>query len=218
VSATEDESGLPGGLPTDGPAVERKKRSGSLREVPVLIVVAFAFALIIKTFVVQAFYIPSASMEPTLVGPGDRVVVNKLWFAAGVPSRGDIVVFHNPDYVSPHQGPVTSVLKWMGEGLGLGQAKDEFLVKRVIGLPGETVSVKDDGVYIDGQLLPEPYANLTSGTGPVGTWRVPDGDVFMMGDNRGNSGDSRFFGPVPAGSIVGKAFFRIWPPSRWGAL
>ena len=199
------------------PATPRK-RFRSLRELPILLVVAFVLALIIKTFLVQAFYIPSASMYPTLEGPGDRVLVNKLWFSAGVPSRGDIVVFHNPDYVAPKRGPLLSVLHWMGEGLGYGQAKDEFLVKRVIGLPGETVTVTADAVQINGGLLLEPYANVESGPGPTGTWKVPEGDVFMMGDNRGQSGDSRAFGPIPVSSIVGRAFLRIWPPSRWGGI
>lgn len=211
---TEDRAGQLGDMP---PPVG-KKRFGSLRELPVLIVVAIAFALLIKTFLVQAFYIPSASMYPTLVGPGDRVLVNKLWFSEGSPSRGDIVVFHNPEYQPPERGPVGAALHWMGEGLGFGQARDEFLVKRVIGLPGDSVKVTGDGVYVNGSLLSEPYANLESGPGPTGTWKVPEGDVFMMGDNRGHSGDSRAFGSVPIGSIVGRAFFRIWPLPRWGGL
>ena len=210
----ESDAGQLGDMPSSG----GKRRFGSLRELPVLLLVAFVFALIIKTFLVQAFFIPSASMEPTLEGPGDRVLVNKLWFAPRVPSRGDIVVFHNPDYVPPERGPVLAALHWMGEGLGFGQAKTEFLVKRVIGLPGETVTVTADGVSIDGGLLVEPYANLTSGPGPTGEWQVSEGQVFMMGDNRGNSGDSRVFGPVPVSSIVGRAFLRIWPLSRWGGL
>lgn len=213
MSATEDLDGGPG---PEAPPEEPKKRMGPVRETSLLVVIAFAFAVIVKSFLVQAFYIPTGSMYPTLVGPGDRVLVNKL--ASGVPSRGDIIVFRNPNYVAPDRGPISSVLHWLGEGLGFGQAKDEFLVKRVIGLPGQTVTVKADGVYVDGQLLNEPYANLAQGTGPLGTWKVPENDVFMMGDHRGRSEDSRYFGPIPVSSIVGRVFLRIWPPSRWGGV
>jgi len=212
VSETEDESGQPGEVSPEEP----KKKIGPFRETTVLVLIAFAFALIVKSFFVQAFFIPSGSMYPTLVGPGDRILVNKL--ASGLPSRGDILVFRNPLYVAPDRGPVSSVLHWMGEGIGVGQAKDEFLVKRVIGLPGDTVDVKADGVYIDGQLLSEPYANLAQGTGALGTWKVPDGYVFMMGDHRGRSGDSRVFGPVAINSIAGRVFLRVWPPSRFGGV
>ena len=212
VSATEDESGQP----EDGTSEEpKKKKIGPFRETTVLVLIAFAFALIVKSFFVQAFSIPSGSMIPTLEA-GDRVLVNKL--ASGLPSRGDIIVFRSPLYVAPDRGPVASVLHWMGEGIGVGQAKNEFLVKRVIGLPGETVEVKADGVYIDGELLPEPYANFAQGPGPLGTWKVPDGYVFMMGDHRGRSGDSRWFGPIPVSSIVGRVFLRVWPPSRFGGV
>jgi signal peptidase I len=165
-----------------------KKHRSFLMEVPVLVVIALVVALLVKGFVAQAFVIPSTSMVPTLE-VGDRVLVNKL--APGQPGRGDVVVFHNPRYRPPDRGALSSLIHWLGEGVGLGQGKEEYLVKRVIGLPGETVTVKKDGVYIDGRRLDEPYANVDSGSGPLGTWEVPEARLFMMGDNRGGSEDSR---------------------------
>lgn len=197
--------------------VGEKPKRGLFREAPFLIFVALVLALVIKGFLLQAFVIPSTSMVPTLER-GDRVLVNKLAMSLGGPSRGEVLVFHNPLLDELHRGPLAAALHWMGEGLGVGQPMDEFLIKRVVGLPGDTVSVKGDGVYINGRKLAEPYANLQHGAGPLGTWNVPRDSLFMMGDNRGDSEDSRVFGAIPVDTVVGRAFLRMWPPTRWGGL
>ncbi len=191
---------------------------GFLRELPVLIVLAFVLAILLKTFVVQAFYIPSGSMEPTLL-PGDRVLVNKVLYH---PHRGEIVVFEDPHPgQQPDRGLIGGFLHWLSQGLGFARPVDEDFIKRVIGLPGETVEIRDHIVYIDGRPLDEPYltreARLSMGDfGPV---RVPRDSLFVMGDNRGNSNDSRAaLGYVPEGKVIGRAFVTIWPPSRIGWL
>lgn len=209
----------------DGAAAEaspqkRTRRSvlAFFEELPVLIVLAFALAILLKTFVIQAFYIPSGSMEPTLL-PGDRVLVNKVLFEA---DRGDIVVFENPrSGEEPDRGIVDGFLHWLSEGLGFARPENEDFIKRVIGLPGETVEIRRHTVYVDGEALDEPY--LTRGAvrsmsdyGPV---EVPHDALFVLGDNRGASSDSRFsLGFVPLDKVVGEAFVIIWPPSRIGWL
>ncbi len=167
----------------------------------VVLVGALALALIVRAFLFQAFYIPSPSMEPTL-SSGDRILVNKVSYRLHDVNRGDLVVFHpRPE-----------------SGVGA-----DDLIKRVIALPGETVTTDSGRVLIDGGLLIEPYLPVPDGT--VGftlvPWcanqdttagcTVPDDHVFVLGDNRGNSRDSRYFGPVPVDSIVGRAFVRVWP-------
>ncbi|HEX9694110.1 MAG TPA: signal peptidase I [Actinomycetota bacterium] len=186
-----------------------------LRELPVLILLAFALALVLKTFVVQAFYIPSGSMEPTLM-PGDRVLVNKVLYQ---PHRGDIVVFEDPSGQQPDRGAVGGLLDWLSEGLGFARPPNEDFIKRVIGLPGETVELRDGQLYVDGERVPQPYLKGPADTRPYGPKRVPPDSVFVLGDNRLYSNDSRFgLGFVPIDKIVGKAFVTIWPPSRIGWL
>jgi signal peptidase I len=186
-----------------------------LRELPVLILLAFALALVLKTFVVQAFYIPSGSMEPTLM-PGDRVLVNKVLYE---PHRGDIVVFEDPSGQQPDRGIVGGVLHWLSEGLGFARPPNEDFIKRVIGLPGETVELRDGNLYVDGERVPQPYLKGPVDTRPYGPKTVPPDTVFVLGDNRLYSNDSRFgLGFVPIDKIVGKAFVTIWPPPRIGWL
>jgi signal peptidase I len=172
----------------------------------VVVVAAVGVALLISATSVQAFFIPSKSMESTL-HVGDRVLVNKWSYRLHPIHRGDIVVFSKP--------------------------KDEQasnindLIKRVIGLPGDKVSIANGHVYINGQQLNEPY--LDPGTitaGVAGQWQctpqvpcvIPKGQIWVMGDNRSDSEDSRYFGPIPESSVVGRAFFRIWPINRIGGL
>lgn len=165
-----------------------------------VIVAAVVVALLIKTFVVQAFRIPSASMMPTLQ-EHDRVLVNKLSYDAHDLNRGDVVVFTRP------------------ESLAAGPDDPKDLIKRVIGLPGEKVSTRDGQVYIDGQLLNEPY--LAPGTMTYGIeepLEVPDDKVLVLGDNRGDSTDGRVFGPIAPETIVGRAFMIMWPLSRIGPI
>ena len=188
---------------------------------PGLIVISLFIAILVKSLLVQAFFIPSESMEPTLL-PGDRVFVNKLHAATEEIERGDIVVFvHVSGEEPPKESFVQRVVRWFGEGLGVAKPQNEDYIKRVIGLPGETVELHDKKVFVDGVELAEPY--LTDGArdcnddfAPV---QVPAGQFFVMGDNRCNSLDSRFgLGFVPGDAIVGDAFVTIWPPNRWTGL
>jgi signal peptidase I len=187
-----------------------------LRELPVLILLAFGLALLLKTFVIQAFYIPSGSMEPTLM-PGDRVLVNKVRYQ---PHRGDVVVFEDPSGQQPDRGIVEGVLDWLSEGLGFARPPNEDFIKRVIGLPGETVELDQDGqLYVDGERVPQPYLKGPPDTRPFGPEQVPPDSLLVLGDNRLYSNDSRFgLGFVPIEKVVGKAFVVIWPPSRIGWL
>ena len=153
---------------------------------------ALALALLIKLFLFQAFYIPSESMVPTLQ-KNDRVLVNKLSYKLHDVHRGDIVVFEAPP----------------GEDSDI---KD--LVKRVIGLPGDTVEGIDGVVYVNGEPLEENYLPEGTRTDDLPPTTVPPDTVFVMGDNRGASKDSRYFGVIPQDDIVGRVFLRMWPLSR----
>jgi signal peptidase I len=180
-------------------------RSRWLREAVVIVLIAVVAAVLLREFVVQTFYIPSGSMEPTLE-VGDRIVVNKLSYEFHGVDRGDIVVFARPP----------------AENCGGPEVND--LVKRVIGLPGETISLSGGYVYIDGRRLDETWLPAseqgTTTPGPSGPaysldhpFRVPQGDYFVMGDNRTDSCDSRWWGPIPGSLIVGKVELRVWPLS-----
>jgi signal peptidase I len=191
------------------------------RELPVLVVIAFAVALVIKTFLLQAFYIPSASMEPTL-REGDRVIVEKLGYRFGEPERGDVVVFERGSGFVP--GPedgdslwedVTNAFKSLF-GFPTGTAQD--FIKRVIAVEGDEVEASDGRVLVNGDPIEEPYLPEGVETSPFGPVDVPSGHIFVMGDNRNNSDDSRNFGPVRAGQVVGHAFVLIWPPADLSTL
>jgi signal peptidase I len=173
-----------------------------------VVVVAILVAVLLRTFVVATYSIPSGSMEPTLQ-VGDRIVVDKLSYHLHGVDRGNIVVFTTPPNEDCAGPPVAD------------------LVKRVIGLPGETISLQDGSVYINGRLLPEPFlpADLRTDTYPGPSnhdyalhhaFRIPAGDVFVMGDNRPDSCDSRYWGPIRESTIVGEVDLRIWPLSRIG--
>ncbi len=181
----------------DPEASGTRSNTKSILEWVGVIVGALLVALVIKTFLLQAFYIPSRSMEPTL-RIGDRVLVNKLSYKVHDINRGDIVVFERP----PNEPP--------------DAIKD--LIKRVIALPGETISSQNGQVFIDGRPLDEPYLPAGTLTDNLTTVTVPVGHVFVMGDNRSDSRDSRFFGAIEEGSIVGRAFVRIWPVTHMGFL
>ncbi len=208
-----------------GAPAPRSKRSSkrAFLEWGILIVVAIVIAIVIKTFLFQAFYIPSESMVPTLE-VGDRVLVNKLSYDLHDLHRGDIVVFA----AEPN-------LEWHRAGI-------DDLVKRVVALPGETITqCEPNRICIDGKLLDESYLPkgtvttmptqlpyITDVTGkkvlvcdrdsPEGGCKVPAGKVFVMGDNRTNSQDARANGPIKESSIVGRVFLRIWPPGRIGFM
>jgi signal peptidase I len=235
------------------PAAEETARTdrGVLRffkELPVLIVLALTIALLIKAFLVQAFYIPSASMVPTL-REGDRVLVNKLSYRLGKPQRGDVVVFRDP-YPNPcdtsdgsaapsgcDRGTARKALDWVAEVFGLPTANTRDFIKRIVALPGETVAMHDGNVYVcsrpsciplnadgtpkDGRPIDFTH---TTAKGPqkdhddVPAFAVPDDQYYVLGDNRGNSSDSRAFHGVERSHLIGKAFIVVWPPGRFEGL
>jgi signal peptidase I len=197
-----------------------KSATARLLEPVLVLVVAAVVAILINTFVAQAFYIPSASMVPQL-RINDRVVVSKLAYRLHSPRRGDVVVFAAPpseQRVSRPPGNVAArALQRASRVLGVAESKTE-LIKRVIGRPGETVQGRNGRVYVDGEPLIEPYlpaGTVTSDFGPV---TVPSGDLWVMGDNRDHSSDSRVFGPIPRSTVVGRAIWRAWPVTRLSFL
>ncbi|HVD68958.1 MAG TPA: signal peptidase I [Actinomycetota bacterium] len=195
------------------PADQEERRS-FLRELPILFIVALAVAIVLKTFVVQAFFIPSGSMEPTLE-PGDRVLVQKVVYG---PDRGDVIVFSDPQgRPGPDRGIVGGFVHWLSSTLGIERPEHEDFIKRVIGLPGETVELRDGRLFVDGVRIREPYLKGAVDTRDYGPVMVPEGSLFVLGDNRLNSNDSRFgLGFVPVDKVVGRAFAIVWPPSRVG--
>jgi signal peptidase I len=188
-----------------------------LRELPVLLGVAFVIAFLVKTFVAQAFFIPSESMVHTLE-VGDRVLVSRMSYHLHEPHRGDIVVFSSPFETQAKKDPLPErVFKTVLESVGLRQPSTEDFIKRVIGLPGETVEGKNGKIFINGRQLAEPYlAEEPIGDFPAKT--IPQGQLWVMGDNRNRSSDSRVFGPIKKSKIVGRAILRIWPVTRLGFL
>jgi signal peptidase I len=170
------------------------------------IVSAVVIVLVVKAYVVTPYRIPSSSMERTLhcarPGPGceahfsDRVLACRICLDFSSPSRGDIVVFNTPP----------AAAKACSEG--------GTYVKRLVGLPGETVTERDGYVFVNGRPLKEPY--VTNRDTQSGTWHVPKGEYFFMGDNRAESCDSRRWGSVPRGDLIGTVFLRYWPPDRIG--
>jgi signal peptidase I len=221
VAVDEPPAGLGGvtgtavdGPPPPGPATENgaseppARSTRWVREAVIVVLVAVVVAVLLRTFVVQTFFIPSGSMEPTLQ-VGDRILVNKLSYHLHGVGRGDIVVFSRPP----------------NENCGGPEVND--LVKRVIGLPGETISVSGGHVFVDGRRLDESWLPSAeqgvTKAGPSGTaysldqsYRVPSNDYFVMGDNRTDSCDSRFWGPITKSLIVGKVEMRVWPVSSIG--
>jgi signal peptidase I len=181
------------GLPEAAAEPSEKPKPSALRgavEWVVILVGALLVAFVVKTFLLQAFYIPSASMEPTLK-INDRVLVNKLSYDLHDVHRGDIVVFRSPP--------------------GEDSATVKDLIKRVVALPGETVEARDGHILVNGNLLREPYLHSGVITSTFEPRKVPPHQIWVMGDNRGNSKDSRFFGPINQDLLVGRAFVRVWP-------
>lgn len=176
-----------------------RRRSGKsfILELVIIVAVAVGLAFLITNFVVQPYEIPSGSMEQT-IDVGDRVFSEKLSYNFGDPKQGDIVTFK--DMTNPSR----------------------VLIKRVIALGGQTVDVHDGKVFVDGAALDEPYTNGKQseplGSNIVYPYTVPAGSMWVMGDNRTNSSDSRAFGAVPLANVTGHAFFRYWPVDRIGAL
>jgi signal peptidase I len=198
----------------DGERPRPKKRRHPaltfLGELPGLILMAFALALLIKSTLLQAFWIPTGSMEPTLVR-GDRVIVAKVPYYFHDPQRGDVIVFEEPDPAKePERGVWGAITHWLGQGLGFSPPDHPDYIKRVIGEPGDVVSARNGDVYVNDVRISEPYLHERTARFPETT--VPEGELFVMGDNRSNSLDSRFgLGFVPIDRVVGKAVWIIWP-------
>ena len=171
------------------------KKGGGALEYLVILLVSFALVFgFVRPFVMEAFWIPSGSMIPTLK-IGDRVLVNKFIYRFTEPRRGDIIVFESVDN------------------------SNEDLIKRVVGLPGDKIAVRGGKLFVNGEPQKEPYTNKKlPDRSFFAQTTVPKNHVFVMGDNRGNSADSRVFGPLPEKNIEGEAFLRFWPPHRIGLL
>ena len=220
--------------PADEAPVKDKKRGSFLRELPFLILIALVLALLIKTFLVQAFFIPSGSMENTL-HIGDRVLVNKLVYRIRDVHRGEIIVFRgptswqdNPEFTtSEPSNPISKFFHDIGSALGVAAPSSKDFIKRVIGVAGDHVVCCDakGRITVNGHPLTEPY--LYPGAKPSETnfdVTVPKGRLWVMGDHRNMSADSRAHisdgedGTIPTGNVIGRAFIRVWPPSDWGTL
>ena len=175
---------------------EPEKRCSSrlhtVLEVVLIVVAAFAIAMVVQFFVMKPFTIHQVSRQPT-IHDGERVLVNRVVYHFRDPKKGDVVVFRSP-------------------------VKDEDLVKRVVGVAGDRIEIKDGGLYVNGVRQVEPYLNEQAIQGVFPETTVPSGSVFVMGDNRNNSLDSRMFGPVSRKAILGRAFAIYWPFNRWSGL
>lgn len=223
---------------TPGPSMRARMRSlaGHLTELPMLILAAFVIAVVIKTFLIQAFFIPSESMLPTL-HPGDRVLVEKLSYRLHGPGRGDVVVFEKTVFGQAADVPWYQDAKnFVRELLGLPVGDEEDYIKRIVGIGGDTIrySGSPRHLTVNGEQVPQPFirggrdrfsSSLTSKDcerlgmqASTGGCLVPAGRVFVMGDNRGDSEDSRILGPIDEDRIVGHAFVIIWPPGDAGGL
>ncbi|MFH0519129.1 signal peptidase I [Streptomyces sp. M41] len=229
----------PGGQPPadgqgpGGTSPQPKKQRSFWKELPILIGIALVLALLIKTFLVQAFSIPSDSMQNTLQ-QGDRVLVDKLtpWFGSE-PERGEVVVFHDPanwlaGEPTPDPNALQTFLSWIGL---MPSAEEKDLIKRVIGVGGDTIECKNTGpLTVNGKALNEPYVypgNTPCSMDDQGGQfkvKVPEGHIWVMGDHRQNSRDSRYnqadknHGMVPVDEVVGRAVVIAWPVNRWDNL
>lgn len=175
------------------PAKGASKQKGWLRETSETIVIAFILAMIIRTFIIQVFWIPSSSMEPTL-DIKDRVVANKFIYWFHPPQRGDVIVFKSLE------------------------EKPRDFIKRIIGLPGDELELREGLIYINGQKLDESKHPVNYDTMNFGPIKIPSSEYFMMGDNRPQSADSRYWGPLPKKNIKGQAFIIIWPFRHFGLI
>jgi signal peptidase I len=206
----------------------RKPKSAvkSVIELALTVVIAVGLALLIQAFIVKPYKIPSGSMEPTL-HINQRILADRL---IGNPGLGNIIVFHPPEGATPANGagPVCGNSNQGGDGGPTAQACDkptaqassQTFIKRVVGLPGDTIKIIDGQVYRNGKLEKDtsmfpcaPDESTCNFPVPI---KIPPGHYFMMGDNRGESDDSRFWGPVPDSWIIGQAVFTYWPPDRIG--
>ncbi|MGP4045312.1 signal peptidase I [Streptomyces sp. 2A115] len=229
-----DDSGRDKGGDGDTTPPKPKKPRSFWKELPLLIGIALVLALLIKSFLVQAFSIPSDSMQNTLQ-QGDRVLVDKLtpWFGSE-PERGEVVVFHDPDNwlagePTPNPNAIQTALSWIGL---MPSAEEKDLIKRVVGVGGDTVECEGTGpLKVNGKALNE-QSYVYPGNTPCSVddgggqfkLKVPEGKIWVMGDHRQNSQDSRYHqqdankGFVPVDNVVGRAIVVAWPPTRWSTL
>jgi signal peptidase I len=190
-----------------------------LRETVVLVALAVLLAVVFKTFLVAAFYIPSGSMESTL-NISDRVLVEKVSYRFGDVQRGDVVVFvhDEPGFESPRpSNPVAGFFSSLGQAIGVVPPSDRDFIKRVVGVPGDRINC-DGGLIRNGQKVTEPYLDPDTTTKGCKATTVRPGELYVMGDNRDNSQDSRSFGVIQRSDVVGRAFVRIWPLTHTGWL
>jgi signal peptidase I len=195
VSADPRASGRQRVRPAGEKAKIAKRRSalGAVVEIVAIVVAAFIIAMLVQAFLFKPFTVHQVSMQDTLI-EGDRMLINRVIYHFRDPRAGDVVVFHSP------------------------VSEDEDLVKRVVAVAGETVAVRDGALYVNGTKKDEPYLKEQNFLGSLPDTVVPEGQVFVMGDNRNNSGDSRMFGPITIDSIIGEAFVIYWPISHWGGV
>ena len=203
----------------------KKPLARSLGELVGIVVVAVGLALLVQAFLVKPYRIPSGSMEPTL-NIGQRILVDRIGMHFGSPQVGNIVVFHPPaNYnicADPDQGQLENG-GFAAQPCDVAQkhASSVTFVKRVVGLPGDHLQIINGHVIRNGKREPDSYTIPCDGAPACNfpkTIVVPRGDYYMMGDNRPDSDDSRFWGPVPRAWLIGKAFFTYWPPDRFGFL
>jgi signal peptidase I len=213
--------GPSGDAEPDGSSTTRPTRHR--RELALVVAGAFLLAVAIKLLVVQAYSIPSASMAPTLEA-GDRILVCRVCLRVDDVDRGDVIVFRGPDDTTASRGLIGGAWHWLGETIGIASPPHDDFVKRVAGLPGDTVEIDRTGqLYVNGRAADEPYLARPVPREDLPPTTVPDGMLFVLGDNRGNSGDSRCEPPectglVPVEDVIGVTFLTIWPPSRVGVV
>jgi signal peptidase I len=191
----------------------------SLVELVLTVAVAIGIALLVQAFIVKPYRIPSGSMEPTLA-IGQRVLTNRL---ASNPGLGDIVVFHPPTGADPNSPQCGNPNQGPGHqqpcGKPVPHESTQTYIKRVVGLPGDHIAIRNGHVYRNGVREKDSYIEACGAAPECNLPKpitVPPGEYFMMGDNRGDSDDSRYWGPVPGNWIIGVAFFTYWPPDRIG--
>ena len=202
------------------PAPSPGRRYGGrfVREAAGVLFLAVVVAVLVKVFFVQAFFIPSESMIPTLE-IDDRVLVSRIAYVLDGPDRGEVIVFDMPmEYEDPPEPIWESMVRHVVEAIGIRVARVEDLIKRVIAVGGDRLEIRNNRVVVNGLVLDEPYVPPGARMADLGPIYIPDGHVWVMGDNRDNSRDSRSFGPVPVDTIVGRAFIRFWPVSRLEGL
>lgn len=199
----------------------KDKIKAFIKETVETIVIVVVLVVLIRSLLGEPRWIPSSSMEPTLQ-IGDNIIVEKVSYRFSKPERGDIIVFYPPD--NALKRPLDPTL-WGKFTRMIGFfTRDEAFIKRIIGTPGDRIEIVPDlGVFINGKLLDEPYqkevfSGICTERMICGSYTVPENNYFMMGDNRNNSTDSRYWGVLPEERIVGRAVFRFWPLTRIGII